>query len=87
LLVLLPGATMGYRPPKGVRPPQLEGKRTGRPKGSKNHARDWADVEWGYQRRDEASGSPPTGAARLWWYFSYFDPDAVGDFLAAYGRL
>ena len=28
---------MGYRPPKGVRPPQFEGKRTGRPKGSKNH--------------------------------------------------
>jgi hypothetical protein len=27
---------MGYRPPKGVRPPQLEGKRKGRPKGSTN---------------------------------------------------
>ncbi len=27
---------MGYRPPKGVRPPQLEGKRTGRPRGSTN---------------------------------------------------
>jgi hypothetical protein len=27
---------MGYRPPKGVRPPQLEGKRCGRPKGSTN---------------------------------------------------
>src|SRR5262249_18098517 len=29
------GSTMGYRPPKGVRPPQLEGKRTGRPKKAK----------------------------------------------------
>jgi hypothetical protein len=27
---------MGFRPPKGVRPPQLEGKRTGRPKGSRS---------------------------------------------------
>jgi hypothetical protein len=23
---------MGFRPPKGIRPPQFEGKRTGRPK-------------------------------------------------------
>jgi hypothetical protein len=29
---------MGYRPPKGVRPPQLEGKRCGRPKGSRNRS-------------------------------------------------
>ena len=29
---------MSYQPPKGVRPPQLEGKRTGRPKGSRNLA-------------------------------------------------
>jgi hypothetical protein len=78
---------MGYRPPKGVRPPQLEGKRTGRPKGPENHARDWADVAWGYAHRHDASGPPPTGAARLWWYFAYHDPGAVGDFLAAYGRL
>jgi hypothetical protein len=25
---------MAFSPPKGVRPPQFEGKRTGRPKGS-----------------------------------------------------
>jgi hypothetical protein len=32
MLLKQPGVDMGYRPPKGVRPPQLEGKRTGRPK-------------------------------------------------------
>jgi hypothetical protein len=62
---------MGYRPPKGVRPPQLEGKRTGRPKGSR---KGWSelllaasdlsdDVRWAYQSRfiaPEKMPKPPT---------------------------
>ncbi len=58
---------MGYRPPKGVRPPQMEGRRTGRPKGARNRARAWADARWGYEHRDEDNGSPPSDAALLWW--------------------
>ena len=57
---------MPYRPPKGVRPPQLEGKRTGRPRGSKNLAGAWRDVLWGYQNAGNEDAEPPSGAARLW---------------------
>jgi hypothetical protein len=78
---------MGYRPPKGVRPPQLEGKRTGRPRGSRNQARVWADAQWGYEHRHEDYGHPPTRAAWLWWHFAHHYPDELADFLARYGRL
>ena len=57
---------MAYRPPKGVRPPQLEGKRAGRPKGSRNHAIVWADVEWACRKRYDESAKPPTPAAGFW---------------------
>jgi hypothetical protein len=78
---------MSYRPPKGVRPPQLEGKRTGRPKGSVNMARAWRDARWGYQHRYEDHADPPTAGAALWWYFAVYYPDALEAFLEDYGKL
>jgi hypothetical protein len=47
---------MGFIPPKGVRPPQFEGRRSGRPKGSKNMARAWRDAIWGYEHREHVLG-------------------------------
>lgn len=78
---------MGYRPPKGVRPPQLEGRRTGRPKGSRNHAAAWADVTWGFAHRDEDRVWPPSPAALLWWYFAHQYPDQLQEFLERYGHV
>ena len=78
---------MAYSPPRGVPPPQLEGKRTGRPKGSRDHAAAWADVQWGYAHRAEDKVVSPTLAALLWWRFAYMFPDEVGHFLARYERL
>jgi hypothetical protein len=78
---------MGFRPPKGVRPPQLEGKRTGRPKGSKNYAKDWAPILWGFAHRFTESASPPTVAASLWWGMASRYPDEVEEWLEACGQL
>ena len=78
---------MAYRPPKGVRPPQLEGKRSGRPKGSRNYASAWRDALWGYEHRDEDRGSPPSAAAWLWWGFAVSFPDEVEEFLLGHGLL
>jgi len=78
---------MGYHPPKGVRPPQLEGRRTGRPKGSRNHASVWADIIWGYEHRNEERGNPPTEAAKLWWGFATCYPDEVKDYLEFFGKI
>jgi hypothetical protein len=68
--MLLGGPKMGYRPPKGVRPAQLEGKRTGRPPGSRNHARAWADIEWAEKHMDEESVKAPNPTALFWWKFA-----------------
>jgi hypothetical protein len=80
---------MAYHPPKGLRPPQLEGKRTGRPKGSKNLASAWRDVLWGFQHCDEddANPPPPTAGAALWWYFAHYFPEDLEEFLEVYGKL
>jgi hypothetical protein len=78
---------VGFRPPKGIRPPQLEGKRTGRPKGSRNYARVWDDAVWGYEHRYEDRAYPPTLSARLWWTFAAHYPDEVEDFLTRFGRI
>ena len=78
---------MGYRPPKGVRPPQLEGKRTGRPKGVRNHPEIWRDILWAYEHRYEDSVIPPSRSA-LWWYrLAYRYPDEFEEFVAAWGRI
>ena len=78
---------MGYRPPKGVAPPQLAGKRTGRPKGSKNFAREFRGALWGYEHRYEDRGRPPTPAARLWWSFASCYPDEVEEWLESSGQI
>ena len=78
---------MGFRPPKGVRPPQLEGKRTGRPKGSMTFARAWRDALWGYAHRYEDRAAPPTAGAGVWWQFASCFPDEVEEFLEEYGHL
>jgi hypothetical protein len=79
--------SMGYRPPKGVRPPQLEGKRTGRPKGSRNGANAWRDVLWGYKHRYEERGNPPNAAAHLWWGLALWWPDELEEWLIARGKI
>jgi hypothetical protein len=78
---------MAFSPPKGIAPPQLAGRRTGRPKGSKNHARIWADALWGFQHRHDEDAVPPTPAAWLWWGFAQGFPGELEDFLVANGRL
>ena len=78
---------MAYRPLKGVRPPQLEGKRTGRPKGSKNFAAAWRDCVWGYVYHDTDCEPPPTQGARHWQLFARCFPDEVGAWLKSGGRL
>ena len=82
---------MGYRPPKGIRPPQLEGKRTGRPKGSRNRcgvwADAWADVRWAYEHRFHDRAAPPTRAAHLWWSLAAQFPDELEQWLEDCGRL
>ena len=72
---------MPFRPPKGVRPPQLEGKRTGRPKGSRNLASALRDAVWGYKHRYAERGDPPTAGAWLWWRLASWYPDLVEEFL------
>jgi len=78
---------MGYRPPKGVPPPQLQGKRTGRPRGSRNYARAWRDCLWGHEHRNDPFALPPTGAARLWQSFASRYPDALEAWLEEVGLL
>ena len=78
---------MGYRPPKGVRPPQFEGKRTGRPKGSRNFDSGWQDALWAYHHRQLDQVNPPTAGAAVWWYFAHNFPRELKLFLQNNGRL
>ena len=80
----LPELTLHYRPPKGVRPPQLEGKRTGPPKGSKNFARARQDCIWGYRHRNEKCEAP-NQATHLWQDFAVCIPDEVREYLTGLG--
>jgi hypothetical protein len=66
---------MGFRPPKGLDPPQLKGKRTGRPRGSRNHAQALADIQWAYDNLDEDPEEAPNSNALLWWRFANTFPD------------
>lgn len=78
---------MSYRPPKGVRPPQFEGKRTGRPKKADDLDRALLDCLWGFWNTDDPNANPPTGAARLWRDLAIWDRDALAGFLAQWRRL
>jgi hypothetical protein len=78
---------MPYRPPKGVRPPQFEGKRVGRPKGSKNYAPAWRDAIWAYEHEFDDVADAPTAGARLWWEFAQNFPLELEIFLEAYRKI
>ena len=78
---------MAFRPPKGVRPPQLEGKRTGRPKGSRNWRKGWDDLFWGYLNAENRTAMPPTAGAALWQAFAASFPFEVHDFLKEHGAF
>ena len=78
---------MGYRPPKGVRPPQLEGKRTGRPKGSRNYAKAWEDVLWALRHYRHETVWPPNATALLWWQFACSFPDEFEYWVKHGGRI
>ena len=64
---------MAFRPPKGVRPPQLEGRRTGRKKGGKNGAKAWRDFWWAYEHRFFGRNlvTPPTAGAGVWHMYMH----------------
>jgi hypothetical protein len=66
---------VGYRPPKGIAPPQLAGRRTGRPKGSRNYAADWANIQWAYENRYKNPTSAPNVTAYLWWRLAASFPE------------
>jgi hypothetical protein len=78
---------MAYTPPKGIRPPQLEGKRTGRPRGSRNLAAAWRDAVWAWEHRDEEEVCPPTAGAAVWWFLADRYPAELEEFLEAHGLL
>jgi hypothetical protein len=78
---------MAYRPPKNVRPPQLEGKRSGRPKGSRNWSRAWRDCLWGYLHAEDQRAVPPTAGAAMWQAFAAKYLWQVHDYLAAHGVI
>jgi hypothetical protein len=65
----------------------LEGRRTGRPKGSRNLGAAWADVRWAWEHRHEDHGNPPTAGAHLWWRLADAFPDEVEEFLRSWGEL
>ncbi len=78
---------MGYKPPKGVRPAHLEGKRTGRPKGSRKWASAWRDILWGYQHAEDYGALPPTPGAALWQAYAADHLWEVHDWLEAQGVI
>jgi hypothetical protein len=78
---------VGFVPPKGVKPPQLEGKRTGRPNGSRNHAGVWSNVLWAFENRNNDDAIPPTKEAGLWWGFARSYPYQFRTWLKSCGRI
>ena len=62
----------------------LEGKRTGRPRGTAKRSRLLADLQWAYETIAEPDARPPTGAAR--WCKDLAARDQAG-FLALLGSL
>ena len=78
---------MPYSPPKGVRPPQFEGKRTGRPKGSRNWSKAWKDCLWGYEHSNQPYAKPPTAGAALWRAFASVHHGEVQTWLKRQGMI
>lgn len=78
---------MGWRPPKGVAPPHLEGRRTGRPRGSRNWSSAWKDCLWGYQHANDFDAVPPTAGAALWQAFAAVNYWEVHGWLEEHGVI
>ena len=78
---------MRFRPPKGIRPPQLEGKRTGRPKGSKNSAKAWSDCLWGFKNACCSFIPAPNASAALWREYATDKYDELEAFLIERGMI
>jgi hypothetical protein len=77
---------MAYSPPRGIPPTHLEGKRTGRPRGSKNFAPAWRDAVWGFEHAFDDE-KPPSDGAGLWRLFANFCPEAVEEWLVENGQI
>ena len=73
---------MANFPPRGVRPPQLEGRRTGRPRGSKNRAPLVRAMQWGFEHRYDRLTPAPSEAARLAQNIARHFPEIVERWLA-----
>jgi hypothetical protein len=78
---------MAFHPPKGVRPPQFEGKRTGRPKGSRTMTKALDDILWGFDHAKVEDAVPPTAGAALWQAFAEEYFDEVYYFLDSHGII
>src|SRR5436305_1269771 len=57
----------------------LEGKRTGRPRGAKTTSRVRRDILWAYRNLDNPDAKPPSPGARMWTELARTQP---GHFLA-----
>jgi hypothetical protein len=78
---------MGFHPPRGVRPAQLEGKRTGRPRGSRTHASAWSDISWAYANIDKYPVSAPNGNAYNWWKYGISHREEFTTWVERGGRV
>jgi hypothetical protein len=70
------GATMGIK--------DLEGKRTGRPRGAKTTSRVRRDILWAYRNLGNPDAKPPSPGAKLWADLARQQP---GQFLACLVRF
>jgi hypothetical protein len=62
----------------------LNGRRTGRPRGAKTKSRVKRDIEWAYRHLGKPDADPPTEGAKLWLDLARREPD---NFLAHVVRL
>lgn len=72
---------MPFSPPRGIRPPQLEGKRTGRPRGTFKYTKAFRDAVWGYRNAKDWTKVPPNATAALWRSFAAHHYEEVGSWL------
>lgn len=72
---------MPFSPPRGIRPPQLEGKRTGRPRGTFKYTKAFRDAVWGYRNAKDWTKVPPNATAALWRSFAARHYEEVGTWL------
>jgi hypothetical protein len=62
----------------------LDGRRTGRPKGAKTTSRVRRDILWAYRNLDKPEARPPSAGAKLWAALARDEP---ARFLACLARL